>query len=556
MVNRLLVVGDKIAICFKYEPRIINVVRELDGRTFNAEKKQWEVPSWNVVAVVDALKPFGFQVRDPVWKIYNERKRIEEEAANVEVTAATYDGSLPLYDFQKVGASFIRSLPASLLADVPGLGKTLQTAAAYEQLADPILVFCPASLKFNWHDEIKKWLANDKVLVVHGSKQERREIWFHAGKKRAKWVIANYELLLHDLDIMPDIEWGAIVCDEADRIANPFAKTTKALKSLKTQRRLALTGTPISNTPEDLWSITDWLYPKFLGTYKQFRDKYLKLHPQWDRVIGYQNLDVLREKMEKIMLRRKKEEVLKDFPAKTVEHVHFELSREERQIYDSVRKGLLDEVRKLTDLDTRSLALLPVRMLRLKQATDHTSLIEADSVSSSKLATLIDMLEPIIKSGEKAIVFTQFASMAAILQNELAQKPGFPGALVIKGDVDALDRKMIADRFQNDPTQQILIMTEAGAYGLNLQAASYVFHYDAPWSVAKIEQREGRAHRVGQTKPVTVYHLIARRTIDEYVLKVLKGKQGMADEVLGDEIEKDAASLSREDVEEILEEEI
>ncbi len=547
--------GETLVVSFRYEPRILNVVREIDGRLFNKDKKRWEVPLSSVVECVDLLSPLGFIVNQDVKEAYAKEATKREEIVKVKTEPAVYAGALPLYDFQKTGAAFLKGLTGALLADVPGLGKTLQTCAAFEDLVDPILIFVPASLKFNWHDEIKKWLPDDKVLVIHGDKQERTELWFHAGKRRAKWVVANYELLIHDFDLIPKGPWGAIVCDEADRISNPFAQTTKKLKLLAGRRRVALSGTPISNTPEDLWSIADWLYPRFLGTYRQFQAKYLKLHPQWNRVIGYQNLDQLREKMEPIMLRRKKEEVLKDFPPKTVEHVHFELSRDERKLYDAVRKLVLAEIRQLTDMDTRSLALLPVKMLRLKQATDHTLLIEAlagEEVGSSKLSTLKDMLGPIIRSGEKAIVFTQFAEMAKILERELAEH----GALLIHGAVDARERKVIADRFQSDDTKKVLVMTEAGAYGLNLQAASYVFHYDAPWSVAKIEQREGRAHRVGQTKPVTVYHLIGRRTIDEYVLKVLKGKQGMADQVLGDDVADEPSGFSLKDAEEILEEEI
>lgn len=553
MTNRITKNGNTLVINFSYQPRLLNAIREIDGRVFNKTKRHWEVPLARVVECVDALEPHGFIIATDVRAAYTAEKQKRDDVAHLKEFGGDYTGALPLYDFQRTGAAFLRSLEGALLADVPGLGKTLQTAAAFENLKDPVLIFVPASLKFNWHDELKKWLPKDKVLVIHGNKQERTELWFHAKKRRAKWVIANYELLLHDFDLIPqDMPWGAIVCDEADRIANPFAQTTKALKKLPALKRVALSGTPISNTPEDLWSITDWLYPRYLGTYKQFREHYLEIHPQWNRVIGHKNLEHLRGKMEVIMLRRKKEDVLKDFPAKTVEHVHFELSKDERQIYDAVRKLILADIRKLTDMDTRSLALVPVKMLRLKQATDHTALIDAAAeVPSSKLTTLKELLAPIVASGEKAIVFTQFAEMSKLLELNLREI----NPLVIRGEVDAKERKNIADRFQTDPQVKILIMTEAGAYGLNLQAATYVFHYDSPWSVAKIEQREGRAHRVGQEKPVTVYHLVARHTIDEYILKVLKGKQGMSDQVLGDAL-PDTVQMTLGDIEEILGEKI
>lgn len=542
-MGRLSKNENSLTITFKYDPKILNVVREIDGRKFNAALKRWEVPLANIVDCWEVLKPLGFTADAEVLAAYNARKAEIDSILSIKQNDAPYTGTLPLFDFQRTGTAFLRALPAALLADVPGLGKTLQTAAAFEDLNDQILIFVPASLKFNWHDEIKKWLPDDKVVVIHGDKQERTEKWIYAlkGAPRGdahifpKWVIANYELLIHDFETITSTGkvWGAIVCDEADRIANPFAKTTQSLKLLKSHKRIALTGTPISNTPEDLWSIIDWLYPRYLGTFTQFQKKYCKIHPKWNRVIGYINLDQLKNRVEPIMLRRLKEQVLKDFPPKTVEYVKFDLEPGERALYESVKKLVIAEIKKLTDLDTRSLGLVPVKMLRLKQCTDHASLIDAHHgayLKSSKLETLKEMLKPIAASGEKSIVFTQFSEMAHILKQELADyRPS-----VIWGGVDPLERKHIVDEFKADPEKKVLIMTEAGTYGLNLQAATYVFHYDGPWSVSKIEQREGRAHRVGQDKPVTVYHLVANKTIDEYILKVLSGKQKMSQDILGD----------------------
>lgn len=541
-----------LVVSFDYRPSILNVVREIDGRIFNAKKKQWEVPEESVVECVDALKPLNFIINNDVLATYDAYKRRSEEVANIKKNESPYAGSLPLYDFQKTGTAFLRALPAALLADAPGLGKTLQTCAAFEDLEGQVLIFVPASLKFNWRDEIAKWLPTDKVMVIHGNKKDRVEQWHHAHKNRAKWIIANYELLIHDKEIHDTAahEWGAIVCDEADRIANPRAQTTRNVKALRAKRRVALTGTPVSNTPEDLWSIADWLYPRYLGTFTQFQKKYCKLN-EWSRVVGYQNLDQLRERIEPIMLRRLKEDVLTDFPAKTIEDVRFELSKKEREVYDAVRKMVLDDVKKMTDLDTRSLMLIPVKLLRLKQATGHMELIDAkasEHIPSSKLETLKELLHPIMKSGEKALIFTQFAEMAHILNRELQEYK----SLIIWGGVDALERKNIVDRFMTNSEYQILIGTEALAYGLNLQAASYVFNYDLPWSVAKYEQRIGRAHRVGQTKPVTVYNLLANNTVDLYTKNILYKKQSISDDLLGDKKELESINFSKEDIENIL----
>lgn len=539
-MNKIWQYGDMLCVTFQYSPRLVNAIREVDGRMFNKPKKRWEVPVTSVVQCVDTLNPLGFHIPPEVWDSYYLAKENQAKIRTIKTDPAPYGGPLPLYDFQKTGAAFIRLLPGSLLADAPGLGKTIQTAAAFEQVAGPILVLVPASLKFNWQEELKKWVPKEKSIVIHGDKQRRRELWYHASKGRAKWVIANYELLLRDFDDMNQ-RWLGIVCDEADRIANPFAKTTKLLKQLShysphSCKRVALTGTPVSNSPEDLWSIADWISPRMLGTYKQFRERYLVTDPRYpSRIISYRNLEGLREKIEPIMLRRQKEEVLNDFPAKTVEHIRFDLSRDEAKAYVGLRNNIREELEKMKELDRRTLNIIPVKMLRLKQLTDHVKLIDTeagDSIDSTKLSILKEMLTPIVKSGEKAIVFTQFSTMAKILYAELGAAGYSPG--LIYGDINAMDRQVIVNQFRDNEDMKVIIMTEAGSYGLNLQAASYVFHYDASWSIGKLEQREGRAHRVGQTKPVTVYHLIARNTIDEYVLRVLKGKRDISDKILGD----------------------
>ncbi len=560
-VSRISVAGNSLLITFKYHPRLLNVIREVDGRYFNKDKRRWEVPVENVVECWDALKEHGFIADSEVLALYEKRAVELQKIADIKRVSAPYLGTLPLYDFQKTGAAFLRELPAALLADVPGLGKTLQVAAAFEDSNGQILVLVPASLKFNWKDELFKWLPKDRSLVIHGTKQERAEQWSYAnkgmprgnGRIYPKWVIANYELLLHDFAQIAqrDHEWSAIVCDEADRIANPFAKTTKALKMIRSSKRIALTGTPVSNTPEDLFSIIDWLYPRFLGSFSQFQKKYCKLHPEYRRVIGYQNLELLRERVDPIMLRRLKEDVLKDFPPKTVEYVKFDLDKDERKLYEDVKKMILEEIRKEAEFNTSTLGIVPVKMLRLKQCTDHPLLL-GSGATSSKLQVLRDMLEPIIKSGEKAIIFTQFAQMAEILAEALKHFSELQFPMVITGGVDAQERKKIVDVFNASANRHILILTEAGTYGLNLQSATYVFHYDAPWSVSKIEQREGRAHRVGQDKPVSVYHLVANRSIDEYVLKVLSGKRVMSNKLLGDDVEEVPMHMTQADIEEIL----
>ena len=448
----------------------------------------------------------------------------------------------------------MRYMHGSLLGDAPGLGKTIQSIAALE-FEKRILVFCPASLKYSWQEEIEKWEPNAVSIVIDGNKKERDILWACAEKgltkngvtKYPKYVIANYELLLRDLEVIMLTLWDAIICDEATRISNPAAKSVKRLKVIPAPKKIALTGTPVANTAVDLWSIIDWLRPGYLGNFFQFKKRFT-ITDGWGGIRGYKDLDVLAKKIEPFMLRRAKEEVMKDLPPKTSEKISILLSPKERRLYEAVIIQIAEEIKKLK-IDGRTLPLIPVKMLRLKQLTGHPKILGSD-LASSKFTALCDLLEPILKSDEKVIVFSQFAQMATLIQ-ELLGDMGIK-SLLIKGDVPARDRQTIIEDFRNKKDLPVLVMTEAGAYGLNLQVASYVIHYDLPWSVSKLTQREDRAHRIGQDKPVTVYSLIAKDTIDEYVQKVLYKKQKMSADVLQDVERMEESGLSIEDIQEIL----
>jgi len=338
-----------------------------------------------------------------------------------------------------------------------------------------------------------------------------------------------------------------IIADESTRISNPNSKTSKNLCKLKTKKKVALTGTPVSNSPLDIYATINWLSPGYFGFITQFKEKYCIMDPnsRFERVLAYKNLNELASRISRFMLRRTKEEVLNDFPLKTVNNITFELSESERNSYDGVKEQIIEEVEKLT-INPKSLNLIPVMMLRLKQAVNDFRLLGNQYVGSTKLTILKDIIQEIVENGDKVLVFTQFAEMAKILHDEINN------STIIHGDIDSQDRQARVNEFNIQGGPDVMIMTEAGAYGLNLQAANYVIMYDMPWSVAKLRQREDRAHRIGQKKPVTVYNLIAKGTIDEYVQKVLHRKQKASVDILDDKDRLEAAGISKEDVKNIL----
>lgn len=551
-----LTADNQLALTFRYDPRVIAAVKTITGRAFDPARKRWTVPAEHVLEAMTALKPFGFTCDPEVKRIKERIEERKEVLAGIRAGSGTYAGSLPLFDFQKVGASFIRETTTGvLLADVPGLGKTIQTIAAFEDSAGPILVIAPASLKYGWKDELDKWTGQiQNSIVIDGSKNDRRDAWQSGRFNKVKWLIMNYELLLReDIDEIAQFEWAGIVCDEATRISNNKAKTTQLLKTIPAKKKLALTGTPVSNTPLDIWSIVDWVSPGFLGNFWQFKNRYCEEEEDWfghKHITGFVHLDELSDKLLPVMLRRTKEEVLKDFPAKTSQLVKFDLSKEEKKLYKSIQNHILEELSGMKESGkTAHLGMALVKLLRLKQATDHPKLVESD-VESSKLEAMKELLRPVFESGEKAIVFTQFAEMAEILIRSI------PAVKVwcIQGSVASEARQEYVREFTEHAGAGVMVMTEAGAYGLNLQAASCVIHYDLPWSVAKLVQREDRAHRIGQTKPVTVYSLIAKNTVDEYIVKVLHAKSKYSMDILKDADRIEAMTISAEDVDKLLEE--
>jgi len=420
-----------------------------------------------------------------------------------------------------------------------GLGKTVQALAVAEKVkAEKILIFCPASVKWQWAQEIEKFLGKQDTRVVEGGKLRRWDIW----KEDHRFYIANYELLLRDFDLMNVREWDLIVVDEATKISNPRARQSKLVKKLRGKRRIAMTGTPVSNRAQEVWNVVDFCVPGAMGKYWDFQNRYC-LKNQWGGIYGYTNMDELQQKLKRYMIRRKKIDVLPELPEKISTDIPFELSDKEMSLYKNIKKEILFEINK-TDINKierpMTIQFTLVKMLRLRQLTDSMELL-GESQKSSKLDVLRELLSEALTNGKKAIVFTQFAEMADILERKLAEwRP-----LKISGKIQEEYKDVVA-RFNEVEEQKVLIMTSAGQFGLNIQRASVIFHYDQEWSLAKMQQREGRAHRIGQKDTVMIYNLLAKGTIDYYVKKVLHGKAELSNQVLGD------IPMNMEDIKQIL----
>ena len=518
-----------IDIAFKYNPKLIELVRTLNGRKWDGDRKVWTIPLSGSDKNLLRLAEAGFTVSPELDEALNDEREMFNEVERLAgQDTAEFVSSLPLMPYQKVGAQFMARIGSGLLGDEMGLGKTIQSLAVIEG-ARPVkvLIFCPAILKHQWKSEIERFTALS-VVVIEGDAEERIECW----NKEATVYVANYELLLRDLEHMIGTEWDYIVADEATKISNPYAKQSKAIKKLKAKNRIALTGTPISNRANEIWNIIDFTNPGVLGSYFQFIEKYcVKNH--FGGIFAYKNLEELQYRLKRFMIRRMKKDVLKELPEKIVADISFKMTEEEEALYMRLKKEILFEIDQI-DINKienpMTIQNTMTKMLRLRQLTDSMELL-GEKTRSSKLEALRELLAEAMDGERKAIVFTQFATMANILNRELAEYQ----PLMITGEVDQRDRYRIVDDFNNKNENKVLIMTSAGQFGLNIQRASVIFHYDQEWSLAKMEQRDGRAHRYGQKETVLVYNLLAEGTVDFYVRKVLHKKAKLSASVLGDE---------------------
>ena len=536
-----------LIIKFPFNPVLVAIVGTFEGRTFDTKKKHWTVPLVHTVATVESLGKLGFSFSAGVVELYQAHKlratKVERmKAGNFKESEKKMleELGIPFFNYQKSGSGFMVVAESSLLGDQPGLGKTLQSIGSVRlKKSKRTLIFCPVVMKKSWQEEIAKWHPGATSIIVGGTPQQRLKQW----DTEVDYHISNYHLLLRDIKLMKKIPWDSIIADEATAVANPKSKTAKELKKLKAPHKVALTGTPLSNSVEDVWSIMDWVQPGLLGSFWQFTEEYCCKDDN-NAIVSYKNLNKLKEKIAPFMLRRLKKDVLTELPPKLYENIHIEFSDEERKLYNAIKEETLDELAKAKMFDSSNLDSALVKMIRMKQMTGSSELINGVN-TSSKLTALKELLSVIMQNDEKTIVFTQFREMAVILMRELASyKP-----LLIAGGVKDDERDENRHAFNTDDEHRLLIMTSAGNMGLNLQRASIVIHYDLPWSMAMAEQREDRAHRNGQTRNVLVYRLLVEDSIDEYNLLVLNRKKVTSDSVLGDNDAETArkAGLTKQD---------
>jgi superfamily II DNA or RNA helicase len=458
-------------------------------------------------------------------------RALASDFEGIEVATLPPDLNATLRTYQLRGVDWLCFLRAAgmggILADDMGLGKTLQALCA---LTGRTLVVAPTSVLHNWASESARFRPALSVCLYHGT---RREL-----DPSADIILTSYALLRLDIGMLSEIAWDTVVLDEAQAIKNPTSQVAQAAFKLKASFRMTLTGTPVENRLEELWSQFHFLNPGLLSGRRDFQDRYARPIAAGEPGVAAR----LRERIGPFVLRRLKSEVAPELPPRTDVTLHCTLTPDERRAYDTVRVAAQEKLVK--QLGGNNVMAALEALLRLRQASCHTSLLPNHSAdTSSKVGLLMETLEKVIAEDHKSLVFSQWTAMLDLIEPHL-KAAGIP---YVRLDGTTRDRKKVVDAFQSDDGPPVfLISLKAGGTGLNLTAADHVFLIDPWWNPAVEDQAADRAHRIGQDRPVIVYRLVAEGTVEERILQLQDRKRALAEAAVGGADR--AASLTRDEL--------
>ena len=443
-----------------------------------------------------------------------------------------------LFPFQTEGVLFASLAARSLIADEMGLGKTVQalaTAEVYRHLfkISKVLIICPTSLKYQWQSEIEKF-TNSQAEIIEGSGETRKQL---LRTSNAFYLITSYQAISNDVqDSDGDFGLDMVILDEAQRIKNWSTKVAGNIKKLQSPYAVVLTGTPLENKLEELYSIMQFVDVWKLGPLYKFLDNHRVTDPQSQKVVGYKNLNVISEELSDTLLRRTKKEVLGQLPERSDKTLLVSMTREQREIHDKLKEQvsrLVSKWQKSGFLNEKDRQMLILNLSKMRMVCDSTYIIDQSIRHDTKINELMTLLEEYLENPEnKVVVFSQWERMTRLVSEEL--KVRNIEHEYLHGGVSAVMRKKLVDNFTENATSRIFLSTDAGSVGLNLQSAGMVVNLDIPWNPAVLEQRIGRVFRLGQKQNVTVINLVSAGSIEEKMLGLLKFKSALASGILDD----------------------
>ena len=477
----------------------------------------------------DALDGMEFN-SNKNWSVQRDKIR---EAENFKPTLpATLEADLR--DYQQQGFEWMARLAhwggGACLADDMGLGKTVQALTLILTRADtgPTLVLAPTSVCMNWIEEANRFAPTLRPIIFgDGSKEERTKTIEEAAAYDL--IVCSYGLLQREEKLLNSIEWQNIIIDEAQAIKNAATKRSKAVMSLQGGFKVITTGTPIENHLGELWNLFRFINPGLLGSQDRFNERYA-------RPIENDKNDNARERLKNLIspfiLRRLKRDVLTELPPRTEITLHIEMKDEEKVFLEALRQRSIERITQLrSGSDGPQHLQVLAEITRLRQACCHPKLVDADSaISSAKLRVFGETVEELLENNHRALVFSQFVGHLTLIREYLDDRN--ISYQYLDGSTPVKQRKKAVDAFQQGEGELFLISLKAGGSGLNLTAADYVIHMDPWWNPAVEDQASDRAHRMGQTRPVTIYRMIVKGTIEEKIVELHQHKRDLADQLL------------------------
>jgi superfamily II DNA or RNA helicase len=437
-----------------------------------------------------------------------------------------------LRDYQRRGVAWMAHLAdlglGGCLADDMGLGKTIQVIALHLQLKGrgPTVVVCPSTLLGNWQREFERFAPEVPTRRYHGPGRSLSDL------VADEVVLTTYGVVRQDHRLLGEIAWGLAVADEAQHAKNPLSRTARALRTLPSATRIALTGTPVENRLSELWSILDWSAPGLLGTLDRFRhDVAVPVERFHDEEATARLARVTRP----FLLRRKKSDpgIAPELPQKSEHDVVVPLTTEQATLYQAVAKETLAKIEEAEGIARRGLVLS--LLTQLKQVCNHPAqfLHEPGPLErrSGKLAALDELLDVILAEGESVLIFSQYVEMCRLLEAHLAARQ--IRTLFLHGGVGVRKRSELVEQFQAGAAPVFLLSLKAGGVGLTLTRATHVVHYDRWWNPAVEDQATDRAYRIGQDRPVQVHRLVTENTLEDRIATVINAKRDLADAVVG-----------------------
>ena len=464
------------------------------------------------------------------------------EKAKRENIVKTYDDEkldnllkVNLYPYQKEGIRFAAKAGKAIIADEMGLGKTIQAIGTAELLRkegliDSVLVLCPTSLKYQWRSEIKKF-TNAEVFVIEGSHLKRKEAY----NRPEPYKIISYNSAANDIKILGSLQTDMLIMDEVQRLKNWNTQISRAARKIEADYSVILSGTPLENKLDELYSIVEFVDNFRLAPYYLFKDKHI-ITDETGKVLGYKNLNDIGKKLSDILIRRRKKDVKLQMPERSDKNLFIPMTNEQKDMHqewqNQVRLLVLKwrKMHFLSDKDRKRLLLF---LSQMRMVCDSSYILDQKTRYDTKVDECVNIISDIIsEEGEKVVVFSQWERMTRLIAKELEKKEiGFE---YLHGGVPSEKRKNLVDNFMNEPSSRVFLSTDAGSTGLNLQSAATIINIDLPWNPAVLEQRIGRIYRLGQQNNIQVINLVTPYSIEEEMLGKLRFKTSMFEGVLDD----------------------